>query len=405
MSDVVTVNITEVEENVTVNVCEGISSVAFEEITGNATDNTSLNDELESKEDDLGNPSTDGFVLSSTIAGVRSWIAKSAGAVWGSITGNITDQTDLKNALDAKLSSTGTTSALDMNNQDVIGVKDLECSGNTLLGANLDLISTNNFARFEFRGINNGGNIAVEQYYDNNVIVGGINVQTDGGGAVRDRAKMYYYLHNGTSTINPLVIHSDSIEITGGTNLNIYGTTDHKNQDVTGVKDLECVARTTASVILNKNTLELPNILDAAINSEEFQHDFGVNTLKFHRFLLRASVSNGSWYSIRTQDSLGIDGAFGNAATIRANNTTRCFWERDPSEGTHYIGDGNKDYLIINSNDFSIYTTTDHKNQDVTNVKDLDCATIDIGNGATGSFTSNDGKTVTVTKGIITSIV
>ena len=30
---------------------------------------------------------------------------------------------------------------------------------------------------------------------------------------------------------------------------------------------------------------------------------------------------------------------------------------------------------------------------------------MDIENGATGTFTSNDGKTVTVTKGIITSIV
>lgn len=45
----------------------------------------------------LGNPGTDGFVLSSTTGGVRSWIASGGGggAVWGTITGSITDQTDL----------------------------------------------------------------------------------------------------------------------------------------------------------------------------------------------------------------------------------------------------------------------------------------------------------------------
>lgn len=42
---------------------------------------------------------------------------------------------------------------------------------------------------------------------------------------------------------------------------------------------------------------------------------------------------------------------------------------------------------------------------DAVRVKDIYTTTIDVANGATGSFTSNDAKTVTVTKGIITAIV
>ena len=58
------------------------------------------------KEDDLGNPLVDGYVLSSTIAGVRSWVEQSGGGgggTWGTITGTLSDQTDLQNALDNKV--------------------------------------------------------------------------------------------------------------------------------------------------------------------------------------------------------------------------------------------------------------------------------------------------------------
>ena len=58
------------------------------------------------KEDDLGNPLVDGYVLSSTIAGVRSWVEQSGGGgggTWGSITGELSDQTDLQSALDNKV--------------------------------------------------------------------------------------------------------------------------------------------------------------------------------------------------------------------------------------------------------------------------------------------------------------
>jgi len=58
------------------------------------------------KEDDLGNPLVDGYVLASTIAGVRSWVEQSGGGgggTWGTITGELSDQVDLQNALDLKV--------------------------------------------------------------------------------------------------------------------------------------------------------------------------------------------------------------------------------------------------------------------------------------------------------------
>lgn len=60
----------------------------------------------------LGNPSVSGYVLSSTTAGTRSWIAPPSGGggdgTWGSITGTLSDQTDLQNALNAKLTAADT---------------------------------------------------------------------------------------------------------------------------------------------------------------------------------------------------------------------------------------------------------------------------------------------------------
>jgi len=41
---------------------------------------------LDGKEDDLGNPAADGYVLSSTTGGVRSWVAQSGGGGGGSLT-------------------------------------------------------------------------------------------------------------------------------------------------------------------------------------------------------------------------------------------------------------------------------------------------------------------------------
>ncbi len=50
------------------------ASVSWGDISGTLSDQTDLQAELDAKEDGLGNPATDGFVLSSTIAGARSWV-------------------------------------------------------------------------------------------------------------------------------------------------------------------------------------------------------------------------------------------------------------------------------------------------------------------------------------------
>jgi hypothetical protein len=63
------------------------------------------------KENSLGNPSTNGYVLSSTTGGVRSWIAPATGGggTWGSITGTLSSQTDLQSALNGKQATLGFT--------------------------------------------------------------------------------------------------------------------------------------------------------------------------------------------------------------------------------------------------------------------------------------------------------
>jgi len=87
-------------------------------ITGTLSAQTDLQAALDSKansttlalkENILGNPPADGYILSSTIAGVRSWVTPNAGgaATWGAINGTITSQTDLSNALAAKEPSLG----------------------------------------------------------------------------------------------------------------------------------------------------------------------------------------------------------------------------------------------------------------------------------------------------------
>jgi hypothetical protein len=63
---------------------------------------TSLQTSLDGKEAGLGNPASNGYILSSTTGGVRSWIAPGV-ATWGGILGTLSAQTDLQSALDAKL--------------------------------------------------------------------------------------------------------------------------------------------------------------------------------------------------------------------------------------------------------------------------------------------------------------
>lgn len=64
---------------------------AWGNITGTLADQTDLNSALNGKEDSLGNPGTNGYVLSSTTGGVRSWVPLSVG--WDWITATSTAQT------------------------------------------------------------------------------------------------------------------------------------------------------------------------------------------------------------------------------------------------------------------------------------------------------------------------
>jgi hypothetical protein len=82
-------------------------------ITGTLSNQTDLSTALSGKEPALGNPSSNGYVLSSTTAGVRSWIAQSSGGggTWGSITGTLSNQTDLSTALSGKEPALGNPSA------------------------------------------------------------------------------------------------------------------------------------------------------------------------------------------------------------------------------------------------------------------------------------------------------
>ena len=57
----------------------------------------------------LGNPANDGEILSSTAAGVRSWVplpTPGGDPAWGDITGTLSNQTDLQAELDAKAAAT-----------------------------------------------------------------------------------------------------------------------------------------------------------------------------------------------------------------------------------------------------------------------------------------------------------
>jgi hypothetical protein len=85
------------------------STLTFPEPSGLLLDNNEIwhagNFTPASKENALGNPSTDGYILSSTAAGARSWIppAGGGGSVdWGQIGGTLSNQTDLQSALDDK---------------------------------------------------------------------------------------------------------------------------------------------------------------------------------------------------------------------------------------------------------------------------------------------------------------
>jgi len=75
----------------------------------------------------LGNPSVTGYVLSSTTAGVRSWIAVAASTAWGAITGTLSNQADLQSALNAKQDQSANLDAFSAKTAptgDVVGTSD-----------------------------------------------------------------------------------------------------------------------------------------------------------------------------------------------------------------------------------------------------------------------------------------
>lgn len=55
-----------------------------------------------SKENYLGHPVGDGYILSSAVNGVRTWIPSISAATWGNITGSLPNQLDLQNVLNLK---------------------------------------------------------------------------------------------------------------------------------------------------------------------------------------------------------------------------------------------------------------------------------------------------------------
>jgi len=84
-----------------------LGQAAWGSISGLLTDQTDLQAALDAKENNLGSPVVDGYVLSSTTSGARAWISQSSGSAWGTITGTLSDQTDLQAALDLKFDKTG----------------------------------------------------------------------------------------------------------------------------------------------------------------------------------------------------------------------------------------------------------------------------------------------------------
>lgn len=81
------------------------TSTEWGNITGTLADQTDLSNALAAKQDSLPSGTT-GYFLQKTVEGVE-WAAVSSGgsAVWGEITGTLSNQTDLQNALDAKQSA------------------------------------------------------------------------------------------------------------------------------------------------------------------------------------------------------------------------------------------------------------------------------------------------------------
>ena len=96
--------------------------------------------------------------------------------------------------------------------------------------------------------------------------------------------------------------------------------------------------------------------------------------------------------------------------TIYSNLDGDAYWAVEFVDGYSYLAYGPSGYEIYTNNEETLVCDmyadgTTEWYQNATFDGDIDCATCTVGNGATGSFTTVDSKTVTVTNGIITSIV
>ena len=80
---------------------------AGDKVVYNRTTGQTINEEIDSKEDSLGNPTTDGQVLSSTAAGVRSWTTTTTGtdenAIHDNVAGEINAITEKTTPADADI--------------------------------------------------------------------------------------------------------------------------------------------------------------------------------------------------------------------------------------------------------------------------------------------------------------
>lgn len=76
-------------------IINAVSSIAWSIITGTPT--TLAGYGITDAEPSLGNPAVDGYVLSSTVLGARSWIPQAAGSsgYWTLLTDGNVDETDL----------------------------------------------------------------------------------------------------------------------------------------------------------------------------------------------------------------------------------------------------------------------------------------------------------------------
>ena len=108
----------------------------------------------------LGNPSTNGYVLSSTTTGTRSWIANAIGsAAWGAITGTLSSQTDLQNALNAKAALAGAAFTGSVTAPNV--TDSALTSGNCVQAGTVGLLSTTANPCYSLGGTLTSANVAL----------------------------------------------------------------------------------------------------------------------------------------------------------------------------------------------------------------------------------------------------